>query len=473
MTFIPGRQILDGVLVTNEIIDYAKRNKKECLICKVDFAQAYDCVYWNFVKFMLKSMGFGDRWMKWVDFVVFTSSMAILVNGSPTEEFQVSRGLRQGDPLSPFLFKIVAEGLAGMVRQASLEGCSSLFMQAAASFLGYKVDILPFKFLGFTVGGNQRTLNFWKPVICSLKEKLALWKGKLLSIGGRVTLLNNVLSNIPCYQLSFYKLPLKAEKEIRAIQIKFLWQGVTDKCGVAWVKWDIWVWRFLVEEDSIWNGVMKHRYGELRSRLWNCDAGSYGVKDSLWWRDLIVLCANPHGIIHNIRVKIGNGSVAIFWSSCWLGNACLVVLYPSLYQETTFKEDTMKNMGYWRGESWCWNVIKAEEVLGLEATAELEELQDLLMDNTLNFNCEDVIIWPFDASKCFTVRSCYKLLMQAHGNAELEISSGQGLKAIWEAQPNFDGHKFVVGQNTNQKDDNHMVDDLVVYLEDEKRHDIQ
>lgn len=107
-----------GELVTNEILDFAKRNKKDCMVFKIDFARVYDCVDWNFLRNMLKSMGFGIWWMKWMESTVFTSIMSILVNGSPTTEILVSRGFRQGDPLSPFLFTIVAEGLTGMMRQA-------------------------------------------------------------------------------------------------------------------------------------------------------------------------------------------------------------------------------------------------------------------------------------------------------------------------------------------------------------------
>lgn len=66
-TFIPGRQILDGVVVTNELLDYAKRKKKSCLLFKVDFAQAYDCVDWKFLMDMLEIMDFGLKWLKWMD----------------------------------------------------------------------------------------------------------------------------------------------------------------------------------------------------------------------------------------------------------------------------------------------------------------------------------------------------------------------------------------------------------------------
>lgn len=83
-TFIPGRKILDGILVTNKVLDYAKRKRKDCMLCKVDFQQACDCVDCDFLRKMLREMGFGQKWMDWMEARVFTSSMYILVNGSPT-----------------------------------------------------------------------------------------------------------------------------------------------------------------------------------------------------------------------------------------------------------------------------------------------------------------------------------------------------------------------------------------------------
>ncbi|MCH91218.1 LINE-1 reverse transcriptase like, partial [Trifolium medium] len=116
--FLPQRQILDGVVVLNELIDLAKRRKDECLLFKVDFERAYDTVSWYFLKRMMIKMGFLEGWLKWMRACIFDSLMSILINGSPTEDFKVERGLRQGDPLSPLLFLIVAEGLAGMMRRA-------------------------------------------------------------------------------------------------------------------------------------------------------------------------------------------------------------------------------------------------------------------------------------------------------------------------------------------------------------------
>lgn len=63
-------------------------------------------------------MGFGLGWTQWLEGGVFSSNVLVLVNGSPIEEFFSKRGLRQGDPMSPYLLSIVSEGLSGLIRQA-------------------------------------------------------------------------------------------------------------------------------------------------------------------------------------------------------------------------------------------------------------------------------------------------------------------------------------------------------------------
>jgi len=109
---------VDGVLVVNELVDYAKRAKKECLIFKVDFEKAYDSVDRGFLEYMLNMVGMGRKWVAWMKACVCGGSMSILVNGSPTEEISIHRGLKQGDPLAPFLFLLAAEGFSGMMRKA-------------------------------------------------------------------------------------------------------------------------------------------------------------------------------------------------------------------------------------------------------------------------------------------------------------------------------------------------------------------
>ncbi|XP_050916116.1 uncharacterized protein LOC127131228 [Lathyrus oleraceus] len=107
---------MDGVLVINEIIDFAVRNKRECRLVKVDFATNYDCVLWEYLSYMLGRINFGLRWFRWMDMLVFSSSMLVLINGSPSLDFDMGRDLCQGDPLSRFLFLIAAEGLSGLMK---------------------------------------------------------------------------------------------------------------------------------------------------------------------------------------------------------------------------------------------------------------------------------------------------------------------------------------------------------------------
>lgn len=87
---------------------------KDCLLFKVDFEKAYDKVIWEFIRYIPKRMNFGSTWMRWMKAIIFSSHISILVNDNPTKHFKAHMGLRQGNPLSPFLFVIVAERACGV-----------------------------------------------------------------------------------------------------------------------------------------------------------------------------------------------------------------------------------------------------------------------------------------------------------------------------------------------------------------------
>ncbi|KAL6525382.1 hypothetical protein OROHE_015689 [Orobanche hederae] len=116
--FIQGRNILDGIIVLNEVVEEAKKRKSKRVIFKIDFAKAYDSIEWEFLLTLMERMNFPGKWRKWVRECISTASANVLVNGSPSVEFQLERGVRQGDPLSPFLFLIATEGLNLLMNRA-------------------------------------------------------------------------------------------------------------------------------------------------------------------------------------------------------------------------------------------------------------------------------------------------------------------------------------------------------------------
>ncbi|GKB12941.1 RNA-directed DNA polymerase, eukaryota [Tanacetum coccineum] len=297
--FVPGRQILDGPFIINELLAWCKHYKHQAMVFKVDFAKAYDSVRWDYLMDVLKSFGFGDKWCGWIKGSLSASMASVLVNGSPTAEFQFFRGLKQGDPLAPYLFILVMEslhlsfsrtvdvgifkgiqigkdftlshlfyaddavfigewsdenlsrilhvlhcfslasGLKINVKKSHLlgVGVSNDATVAAATNLGCAIMKAPFKYLGVMVGGNMSRIDAWDETLSNLRSRLSKWKSKTLSIGGRLTLLKSVLGSSPIYAMSLYKVPKSVLSSMEAIRRNFFYGSQEADKNITWVKW--------------------------------------------------------------------------------------------------------------------------------------------------------------------------------------------------------------------------------------------
>ncbi|GJU62417.1 RNA-directed DNA polymerase, eukaryota, reverse transcriptase zinc-binding domain protein [Tanacetum coccineum] len=111
-------------------------------IFKVDFEKAFDSLKWDFLDLVMEKLGFGIKWLSWIKGCLHNVRASLLVNGSPTNEFEIFRGLRQGDHLSPFLFILAMEGLHAFIY---------VKIMAMANVIGCGAANFPFKYLGVPV----------------------------------------------------------------------------------------------------------------------------------------------------------------------------------------------------------------------------------------------------------------------------------------------------------------------------------
>nr|GEV75170.1 RNA-directed DNA polymerase, eukaryota [Tanacetum cinerariifolium] len=188
--FVMDRQILDGLFILNKIFQWCKSKKKHSFIFKVDFEKAYDSVRWDYLDDVLKKFGFVERWCGWIQECLRSSWGSVIVKGSPTKEFQFFKGLKQRDPLSPFLFILIMESLHISFQRVVNAGSMPIYhmpiFNVPMKVLQRMKSIRCHFFNGVDLGSKKSIWVKWNNVL-ALKEKglsklFMVMTGKLKSV---------------------------------------------------------------------------------------------------------------------------------------------------------------------------------------------------------------------------------------------------------------------------------------------------
>ena len=207
---------MDATLIANEAVDSLVRRKEKGLLCKLDIEKAYDHLNWDFLLQVMEKIGFGSKWLIWIRCI--STSFSVLMNGTPSGFFRSSRGLRQGDPLSSYLFVIGMEALSYLIGRAVeggfLSSCRICGINGEGMFIShllYADDTILF------CGANQDQMMYlswllmWFEAISGLRINLN--KSEIILVG-RITNVNVLALELGCkvgaLPSSYLGLPLGA-----------------------------------------------------------------------------------------------------------------------------------------------------------------------------------------------------------------------------------------------------------------------
>ncbi|CAA7038820.1 unnamed protein product [Microthlaspi erraticum] len=452
--FVPGRAIADNVMITHEILHFlkiSKANKRGSMTIKTDMTKAYDRVEWDFIRLVLEKMGFHSILIGWIMQCVTSVTFKFLLNGTAIGNVKPTRGIRQGDPLSPYLFILCSEVLSGLCNKAQETGqlsgirvangspkvnhllfaddtmffcksnektCKALkeilrkYEEASGQMISCQKSAITFssktsneikrkamrilgiqqeggkgKYLGLPEAFGRKKKDLLNSVVDRIRQRAISWSSKLLSSAGKLVMLKSVLSSMPTYSMSCFKIPVSLSKRIQSVLTRFWWDANPEKKKMCWVAWNKLTrgkrdgglgirdiqdfndallsklsWRILKNLECLLARILKGKYFPNQPFL-DCamtEGGSHG------WRGIMI---GQRLLKEKLGKVIGNGETTSVCGDPWLSTKEPIIPVGPAPRE--FKDLKVKDLFLPNSRVWNVNLIRRvlpayeKEILGI------------------------------------------------------------------------------------------------------------
>ncbi len=284
--YVKGRNIADNIRAIEDIVKYLKDCERPGVLINIDFEKAFDSLNWTFLLSTLAKFNFGPSFIKWIQTFYTNVSSCIINNGFTSPYFPVQRGVRQGDPLSPYLFILMVEIMSSKIRQErTITGIklgestelkllqyaddtngllsdiqsAKIFLRVVkefGSFSGLMLNVdktegmwlgcnrtnqgkplgivwpdKPLRILGVYVSYDKEAcyqLNF-ESRIFKAKRIIHMWSSRNLTIFGRIQIVKTFVQSQFLYVSSVIETPVKAMKQINQLIFKFIWKNKRER----------------------------------------------------------------------------------------------------------------------------------------------------------------------------------------------------------------------------------------------------